>query len=112
MREKYEDILKGNEELPLPIHYKHLLALFSNLDTNINLLKHRKQMPTFTVLKSAIESSLHRAFTVEHFQQILFVAPKLFVHRWEYRNKNYDLVIDIPKNLKEILADNSVEPSS
>ena len=51
MASKYEDLLNGTSELTLPVHYKHLLSLFNNIDVNINLLKHRKQMPTFNLLK-------------------------------------------------------------
>jgi hypothetical protein len=68
MSEKFADLLKGSQELTLPVHYKHLLNLFTNLDININLLKHRKQMPTFTSLKSTIEATLHRQITIEHIQ--------------------------------------------
>jgi len=42
---------------------------------------------------------------------MLYVAPKLFTHRWEFKNaKNYELVIDIPDNIKEILQAQDGQP--
>lgn len=50
MKEKYGDLLNGTDELPLPVNYKHLLALFTVLDSNVNLLKARKIAPLFPQL--------------------------------------------------------------
>ena len=36
---------------------------------------------------------------------MLFVAPKFFIQKWEKRYKGFELVIDIPSNIKDILND-------
>ena len=56
MREKYEDLVNGN--LPLPVHYKHLLNLFSTLDQVIGLLKNSKKVLNLTNIKNAISNQI------------------------------------------------------
>ncbi len=49
---------------------------------------------------------------MDHFQQILKICPRFYLHKWETRNsgKSYDLIIDFPKNIREILADPNTQP--
>jgi hypothetical protein len=50
---------------------------------------------------------------VKHFQQILYVCPKLFIHKWEVKgSKAPELVIEVPKNIKDVLNNyNGTTPS-
>lgn len=67
MREKYEELTQNERRLLLPVHYKHLLNLFVQLDLGINFLKVRKNVPTFHALKDFIEKSLSRRFSQQYF---------------------------------------------
>jgi len=43
-------------------------------------------------------------FTIAHFQQMLYVVPDFFLHRWDVKSDKAELYIDIPANIKEICA--------
>jgi DNA replication factor CDT1 like len=62
-------------------------------------------LPLFSNIKEGIQKSVGRDFTLEHFQQIIYLVPKFYIHRWEYRtaSKKYELVIEIPSNAKDIV---------
>ena len=51
MREKYADLLSEGFHLALPIKYKNLLNLFTQVDITINFLKFRRTVPTFSAIK-------------------------------------------------------------
>ena len=74
MSDKHADLLmsigesSGSMTLVLPIHYKHLFNQFVQLDNTINLLKTRKTVPTFKSIKSTLEKTMKRQFTMGHFQ--------------------------------------------
>lgn len=75
MKEKYEDLCSDEAKLSLPVEYKHLHKLFEYLDNNLNFLRSRKHVPTYSLMKEAIEKSLGRQFSLDHIRQIMHVAP-------------------------------------
>lgn len=111
LRFKYEELLKRYRELPLPTSYKALFNSFVALDQTINLnkIKAFQQVPTFDYLKSSIESSTHRKFSLKTFQQILYIVPHFFIYKYEKytseesNNVDYNLIIDIPSNYNILL---------
>lgn len=103
MAEKYSMLLSENVTLVLPVHYKHLFNLFIELDTALNFLRLRKTTATFKNVSSYIENSMKRKFTLQHFQQILTVAPQFYIHKWEQKGKGYELIIEIPKNIRQLI---------
>ena len=89
--------------LPLPLTYRRLLHMFEQLDFSLNLNKTQGRATTFSELKKGIQISTKREFTFDVFAQILEVAPKMYNHHWEYRKHQNELMIDIPKNIVDIL---------
>ena len=101
---KYEELVKENRELPLPISYKKLFNSFNSLETciNFNKLKSSSVLNTFSNIKTNIESTSKKKFDLKIFQQILFVVPNFYI----YKFNNKELVIDIPKNYNELMEKN------
>lgn len=87
--------------------------MFIQFDNQLHFLKAQKRQATFSNIKSGIEKSIGRQFTQQHFEQFLFLEPRFFLYRWEPRNggKTYELVIDIPSNIKQVLENQNVEAS-
>jgi hypothetical protein len=100
MKEKYEDLFAEEASLCLPIEYKHLQKLFEYLDNNLNFVKSRKIVPTFSLMKEAIEKSLGKQFTLDHIKQIMHVAPTFYNVKWELKENVSELVIEVPQNIK------------
>lgn len=65
--------------------------------------KRQGRATTFPELKKAIQIATKREFTYEIFAQVLEVAPKMFNHHWQLRKHRHELMIDVPKNIEEIL---------
>lgn len=91
----------------LPTNYEHLLKLFGSLDVNLSLLKQRKQFTpwvyNFNELKKMVETS-GQGFSMTNFQQILFMVPEFYIHRWEFtKSDRVELHIEIPNNVKEAI---------
>ena len=118
LRLKYEELIKDNRELPLPLSYKSLYNSFISLENMINLnkLKSKYNSNSFDYFRNSIESSTHRKFDMKIFQQILYVVPHFYIIKYEkknnsnegvfdmniknYNNNNYDLIIDIPNDFE------------
>ena len=60
-----------------------------------------------------IQSQTGRQFLLSHLRQIFSVVPNFFLHHWESRQGQYELVIQIPENLNQIVSsrDEGVEAS-
>jgi hypothetical protein len=43
---------------------------------------------------------------------MLTVSPLLYTHKWISQNGKYELVIDIPKNTRELIEMKEMEPSN
>ena len=43
---------------------------------------------------------------------MITVAPYMFIHSWESKVSGYELVIEIPKNIKQILQNQEIKPSN
>ena len=92
-----------NMNLPIPRHYQRLMTLFGYLDFQLSFLKSQNRgVATYTVIREAIEKSTGKQFKMESFQQIIYLVPKYYIHRWEYRSqtKKCELIIEIPMNAK------------
>ena len=120
LRLKYEELIKDNRELPLPISYKSLYNSFISLENMINLnkLKSKYNSNSFDYFRNSIESSTHRKFDMKIFQQILYVVPHFYITKYDKKNNsnegvfninikdynnnnnNYDLIIDIPNDFE------------
>jgi hypothetical protein len=91
--------------LTIPRHYQRLLTLFGYLDFQLSFLKSQNRgVATYTVIREAIEKSTAKQFKMESFQQIIYLVPKYYIYRWEYRaqTKKCELIIEIPMNAKEV----------
>lgn len=116
MSYKYEELVKNPRELILPKRYKLILDSFISLDQfiSLNKLKTSKVLNSFDNLRKDIENITHHSFTIKIFQQILYIVPHFYILKYteknessvfninEALNKNYDLIIEIPKNFREI----------
>lgn len=106
---KYSELLRTNlqnsllskDTRQLPSHFKVVLESFKTLDQSIKTLKLKKSQCFFSDLKIMVERSILREFTLERFQQICFVAPEFFIHKWR-KNQDHkvDLLIEIPNNFE------------
>ena len=119
LRLKYEELIKDNRELPLPLSYKSLYNSFISLENMINLnkLKSKFNSNSFDYFRNSIESSTHKKFDMKIFQQILYIVPHFYIIKYEkknnsnegvfnvniknYNNNNYDLIIDIPNDFED-----------
>ena len=111
MRFKYEELLKEQRELPLPLKYKKLYNSFIDLENTINFSKTQQCSSfqlSFSNIAKSIESACQRRFTLETLAQILYVVPHFYILRWEKKENDYELIIDIPedhdKRTKNIIA--------
>jgi hypothetical protein len=98
--------LPVNMNLPIPRHYQRLSTLFGYLDFQLSFLKSQNRgVATYSLIRDAIEKSTGRQFKMESFQQIIYLVPKYYIYRWEYRSqtKKCELIIEIPMNAKEIV---------
>ena len=59
----------------------------------MNMLTIRQNSSTFTNIKFMIESQTKRQFNLSHFQQVLYLVPTLFLHKWEMKHGKLELVI-------------------
>ena len=87
----------------LPVHFKNLLVLFEQMDVTMNFLKSRKTPTTFHHISQSVQSTIRKTLNTSHFQQIVQVAPGMFNHRWELRGRGYELVIEVPRNIRQVL---------
>ena len=119
LRLKYEELIKDDRELPLPLSYKKIYNSFNSLENMINLnkLKSQSNLCSFDNLKLSIESSTHKKFDMKVFQQILYIVPHFYIYKYQkkknddesvfnlnikdYNKSDYDLIIDIPKDFEE-----------
>lgn len=85
----------------LPSSYKLLVILFKSLDSNIRMIKQKKNQCFFSGLKEAVEQGTQRKFDEQAFRQILKVAPEFFIYKWAKRGQDIELQIDIPKNFEQ-----------
>lgn len=110
LRLRNEELINEERQLPLPLKFKRVMNTFIALDNSINFFKQHKSQSiiSFNTLKEAIETTEKHRFTMETFQQILYVVPHFYVLKWIRNNStnDYELLIDIPndydKRLKEI----------
>lgn len=103
MRQKYEELLLDEIDLPLPEKYKHLLNIFEEIDRSINLLKNRAQATLFSTISAMIERQIHRQVTTNHLQRILHLVPAFYIHKWEMRKGKMELNVEIPHNIKVVI---------
>ena len=114
---KYEDLIKKHRELRLPIKYKNLYNYFLSLEQviSLNKVKNDYNLNNFENIKKNIKSITNCTFTLDIFEQILYVAPFFYIlkyvekidksnkdNEFEFLN-SYDLFIDIPLNFHELL---------
>ena len=99
LKDKYQNLVNEDElELPLPMHYKHLIRMCDALDTSLNLFNHRK-VSSFDDLKRSIESLQGHTFELLTFQQIYNIAPEFYQYSWTSTR----LIIDFPKDIAIIV---------
>mmetsp|Transcript_18358 Transcript_18358/g.13362 ORF Transcript_18358/g.13362 Transcript_18358/m.13362 type:complete len:103 (+) Transcript_18358:667-975(+) len=69
-----------------------------------------------STLTPMVERQLHKKFALKHLQQMLWIAPNFFIHKWELKKGKQELLIDIPANIKLILEmyfkQEAVEPTA
>ena len=117
---KYEELLTKPRELRLPIKYKQLFNTFMSLEQTISLNKVREknQMNTFDNIRNNIENVTKHSFNMKVLQQILYVVPHFYILKYvekkkestfnknDVLSKDYDLIIDIPKDFNERINKN------
>ena len=120
MKFKYEELLSKPRELRLPIKYKQLYNTFMSLEQTIclNKMREKNQMNTFDIIRNSIENVTHHTFNMKILQQILYVVPHFYILKYAEKknkstfnindsfNKDYDLIIDIPKDFNERISKN------
>ena len=120
LRFKYEELLSKPRELRLPLKYKHLFNTFMSLEQTISLnkIREKNQMNTFDNIRNNVEYITRHAFNMKIFQQILYVVPHFYILKYiekknkstfninDVLNKDYDLLIDIPKDFNERINKN------
>ena len=120
LRFKYEELLTKPRELRLPLKYKQLFNTFMSLEQTISLNKIREkhQMNTFDNIRNNVECITRHNFNMKILQQILYVVPHFYILKYiekknkstfnvnDVLNKDYDLLIDIPKDFNERINKN------
>ena len=116
---KYKELVSKQRCLPLPVKYKIIYNLYTSVENFISLTKinQKKNFNTFTNLRNYIQNTIRLNFTLNNLKQILYVSPHFFIIKFIKCNggkssifnlndriyKNYDLLIDIPDNFKELM---------
>ena len=120
LRLKYEELLKKPRELRLPLKYKQLFHTFMSLEQTISLnkIREKNQMNTFDNIRNSVECITRHTFNMKILQQILYVVPQFYILKYikkknsstfklnDVLNKDYDLLIDIPKDFNERINTN------
>lgn len=89
-------------ELPLPYKYKMLLEFFRNMDQAVSIYYNRKELITFSKLRSAVQELTRRSFEEKHLAQIVTVDANAYDLRREsakdlFKMKNltnYELTVE------------------
>ena len=117
---KYDELLSKSRELRLPLKYKQIMNMFNSLEQAINLNKIslKNNLNTFDNIKTNVEYITGHSFNLTNLQQILYIVPHFYILKYIEKNnkqtfqvnnslnKDYDLLIDIPKDHKQrILTD-------
>ena len=117
---KYEELINKPRELRLPIKYKNLYQTFLSLEQTIclNKIREKNQLNTFDNIRKSVENVTKHSFNMQTLQQILYVVPHFYILKYiekkndstftinDVLNKNYDLLIDIPKDFEERIKKN------
>ena len=117
---KYEELVNKPRELRLPIKYKNLYQTFLSLEQTIclNKIREKNQLNTFDNIRNAVENVTKHSFNMKTLQQILYIVPHFYILKYiEKRNdstfnindvlsKDFDLLIDIPKDYEERISKN------
>ena len=115
---KYDELLSKSRELRLPIKYKQIMNMFNSLEQAINLNKIslKNNLNTFDNIKTNVEYITGHSFNLTHLQQILYIVPHFYILKYVEKknqktfqvnnslNKDYDLLIDIPKDHKQRIS--------
>ena len=113
---KYKDLIQKTRDIILPVKYKVLHELFLCLERIINLNKvtYIKTNNSFYNIQNYIQNVSKHNFNIEILEQIIYLVPHFYIMKYEKNkdndtfklnakiNKNYDLIIDIPYNYKEL----------
>ena len=117
---KYEELLSKPRELRLPIKYKNLYQTFLSLEQTIclNKIREKNQLNTFNNIRASVENVTKHSFNMKILQQILYVVPHFYIMKYVEKkrdetfnindviSKDYDLIIDIPKDFDERIIKN------
>ena len=117
---KYEELVTKPRELRLPIKYKNLYNSFISLENTIclNKIREKNQLNTFDNIRNNIENVTKHSFNMKILQQILYIVPHFYILKYvekkpdtsfninDVLNKDYDLLIDIPKDFEERISKN------
>lgn len=88
-------------ELALPHHYKWLAEVFRGIETASSMLHNRREIITFSKVKTAVQEMLKRNLTEKHLSQIKHLSPKMYSFSREKiknfgataRKEEYELVL-------------------
>jgi len=117
---KYEELLTKPRELRLPVKYKMLFNIFLSLEQiiSLNKIREKNQMNTFDNIRNNVENVCHHSFNMKILQQILYVVPHFYIMKYSEKknkstfnindclNRDYDLLVDIPKDFNERISKN------
>ena len=117
---KYEELVTKPRELRLPIKYKNLYNSFISLENTIclNKIREKNQLNTFDNIRNNIENVTKHSFNMKILQQILYIVPHFYILKYvekkpdttfninDVLNKDYDLLIDIPKDFEDRISKN------
>ena len=117
---KYEELLTRPRELRLPVKYKILFNIFLSLEQiiSLNKIREKNQMNTFDNIRNNVENVCHHSFNMKILQQILYVVPHFYIMKYSEKknkstfnindclNRDYDLLVDIPKDFNERISKN------
>ena len=112
---KYEELLSKPRELRLPIKYKNIYQSFLSLEQTIclNKIREKNQLNTFDNIRNSVENVTKHSFNMKTLQQILYIVPHFYILKYMEKkdnttfnindelSKDYDLLIDIPKDYDE-----------
>ena len=60
-------------------------------------------------MSEMIQSSTGRDFKEKHFRQFLTIVPEFYTHKWQMRKGKMELLIEVPENIEEIIANYRTE---
>ncbi|EGR34340.1 hypothetical protein IMG5_015470, partial [Ichthyophthirius multifiliis] len=103
LKQRYEYLLKEQQEFPLPNSYQELIDTFNKIEQCIDLFKQRNKPLFLQNIKNNMEKVMRTNLTIQQIQQIIYLYPQAYKLNWsknEFLRINQDLYFDMNQEEK------------